>query len=284
MSGLKLVEIGEQASSSFAHLQKFLKNKSVDVELSQTLPEHAKDFLREKQAKTFDLLRLSYEMSQILLENWKTQPTQVQLLGCCDTFLFENKNYWPRVLLYESLREAIVLRLSNHDIKEAAYVVCNDMKGRVLVSLLLSLGHRRVFLVGEDEDFINEETEFLKRFHLGTEVLPLPAHQLTLQTTKASILVSTVKYNEDHPILNDLVYFNFMKSGGTVLDLNFEKSKSSLLEEAQRASLQTIPITYLSSFYDFSLIKKLGLKPNFPFEEFEQSWTRFLSERGQNSP
>ncbi len=284
MSLVKIAEISEQPSSSFLHIEKFLKEKNVAIERINFPAEQAKDLLVESREKKFDAYRLSYEMSQLILEKWQTQPAQVQLLGCCDTFLYEEKNYWPRVMLYESLREAIVSRITGYDIKEASYVICDDLKGRVLVSLLLSLGHRRVYLVGEDEDFVQAEVNFLKRFHVGTEILALSSHQLTLQTTKAAIMISTIKYADEHPILDDLVYFNFMKAGGVVLDLNFEKPKSLLLEEAERASLQTLPPTYLSAFYDFSLIQKIKTGMSFGFAEFEQSWNQFLAEKVQNSP
>ncbi len=139
-------------------------------------------------------------------------------------------------------------------------------------------------MVGEDEDFINSEVEWLRRFHIGIEILALPSHQLTLQTTRASILINTVVFADGDPILNDLAYFNFMKDGGAVLDLDFANSKNPLLREAKRAALKTIPRSYISAFYDFSLIQKLNLKLDFSFEEFEKSWQKFLTEKVQNSP
>lgn len=287
MSIRRFAEIHEfnQPSLSLLHMQEFLKTKNLEIEIAFFSPESSESlFVDLKKLKAFDFLRLTYESSQKILEGWGTQPAQVRLLGCCDTFLHEGKSFGPRVILYEILREAIIAKVSDHDIKETGYVICNDMKGRLLVSLLLSLGHRKVFLVGEDEDFVNREVEFLQRFHIGTEILGLSANDLTLQTTRASILINTIHFSDDNPILNDLVYFNFMKSGGAVLDLDFEKNKSLLLEEAQRASLKVLAPTYVSSFYDFSLIKKLNLGADFSFAEFEKSWVRFLSEKTQNSP
>lgn len=274
-----------QQSLSLLHMHEFLKRKNLETEISFYSADVLESLIQDKQKlKSFHFLRVTYESSQKILETWGPQPTQVRLLGCCDTFLHEGKSFVPRVILYEALREAIVSKISNYDIKDAGYVICNDMKGRLLISLLLSLGHRKVFLVGENEEFIDKEVEFLQRFHIGTEILGLPAHHLTLQTTRASILINTIDFTDDDTILNDLVYFNFMKNGGAILDLNFEKSKSVLLEEAQRASLKTLSSSYVSSFYDFSLMSKLNLGLDFSFEEFEKSWSQFLAEKVQNSP
>ena len=288
MKTLKFAEIddGKTPSLSLQHMQDFFKIKNIEIELVAFKSENIENLLANQYelVKSFNFLRMGYETSQKILENWQAKPTQVSLLGCCDSIVNENGALWPRVIMIESLRETIVSKIKDHDIKEAGYVICDDLKGRVLVAMLLSLGHRRVYLVGEDEDFINSEVEWLRRFHIGIEILALPSHQLTLQTTRATILINTVVFPDGDPILNDLAYFNFMKDGGAVLDLDFANSKNPLLREAKRAALKTIPRSYISAFYDFSLIQKLNLKLDFSFEEFEKSWQKFLTEKVQNSP
>ena len=274
MKKIKFLEIADYNVGALRPIQDYLKSQGIEVE-SETLksmqvPELiANDY---QQLKNYDLVKLSFENSMQILENWSTQPSQVKILGCCDVFIKEANSLWPRVILYDSLRECIVTKMNDHDIKEAGYVVCNDLRGRALVSLLLSLGHKQVFLVGENDRFIQSEVQHLKRFHIGNEIASLPTHQLTLQQTRASILINAISLKDNSSLMNDLVYFNFMKENSTVLDLDFSDAKGGLIEEAQKASLKIIPKEFLAAYYDFSILKKLQLVPSATFEDFHKSW------------
>ncbi len=274
MKKIKFLEITDYTAGSLKPIQDYLKSQGLEVESSLLKSIQVPDLIANdyQQLKNYDLLKLSFENSMQLLENWSTHPSQVKILGCCDVFIKEANTVSPRVILYDSLRECIVAKMNDHDIKEAGYVVCNDLRGRVLVSLLLSLGHKQVFLVGENERFIQSEVQHLKRFHIGNEITSLPTHQLTLQMTRASILINAISLKDNSSLLNDLVYFNFMKENSTVLDLDFTDSKGALIEEAQKASLKIIPKDFLSAYYDFSILKKLQLLPSATFKDFYKSW------------
>lgn len=276
MKKIKLTEISDEKSHSrsLLQLENFLKTQNYDPEISVIGTDKIEELTENNylKMKEYDFIKLSLESSAKILDKWAAQPAQVRWIGCCDVFIKEDSNLWPRVALFDCIRESIVSHIKDHDIKEAGYVISNDYRGRVLVSVLLNLGHRQVYLVGENEEFIQSEVEFLRRFHIGTEILSLPSHQLTLQTTRSSILINAAKLEEGSSTLNDLAYFNFMKENGVVLDLDFETSKNSLLEEAQKASLKVIAKDHLAAYYDFSLIKKLVPGMQYSFEDFFKNW------------
>jgi len=286
MSTLRFAEITEslEASLSLRHLQSFLNSKAIEVETVLFKSDELSALMSDsKRLNALSVLKVTCEQSQVLLKKWKAWPTQVRHLECCDIFLNEKRVLWPRVLLYDSLRESIVENFREHDIKEAGYVICNDLRGRILISLLLGLGHRKVYLVGDEPSFIQAEVDLLRRHHIGTEILSLPIHQLTLQTTRASILINAIDLTTHKHVLSNLAYFNFMKKEGLVLDLDFLRYQSPLLEEASKADLKSLSIEKLSAHYDFSLIQKLGLQDSFRFEEYLQSWSKFLSENGSKT-
>lgn len=280
MDDLLLAEISPTGiSDSFRHMKEFFKNHNLSILVQHIKSSPGENIweIHKEDLESCRAVRLGYEDSKPIVKNWAALPSLVRELQVCDTLMREDGQYWPRLLLQDSIRELIVKSSRDHDIRNAAYIICNDSIGRVMASLLTNLGHRRVFMVSQNERFLKNEIPIIQRFFLGIEIQGVLAEQLTMQADRASLLVNCVDLSGEQQMLNDIVYFNFMQQGGLVLDASFNNSKPSLLvEEAERAHLKSIEPALISATYDFGLIHKLGLSQLTTFQEYLDSWREFL--------
>ena len=281
MSKIRIAEISE--GPDFSLLMKHLKvffdeiNKPIDFEKVELVADKNEDYHLDTKLKGFDAVHVDFTSSELIMQSWPSSPTLIRQLRCFDYFISDQQQIWPRLFLYDTLRKLIVDRSKEHDIREAAYVVCDNLIGRVLVTLMIHLGHKKVFLVSEDEKFIAEEVEKLRRVNLGVEIVGLSTQHLTIQTTRASILINTLQLEKNSQILNDLAYFNFMKKEGLVLDLNLDQSQNLILDEAQKADLKIIDSAIVAASYNFALIEQLGLHQFCSLANYLQSWKEFVA-------
>ena len=281
MSKIRVAEIS--FSSEFSLLMRHLKlffdeiNKPIELEKVELIADDNEDYHLDSKLKGFDVVHVDFNSSELIMQSWPSSPTLIRQLRCFDYFVKIQDQIWPRLFLYDTLRRLIVDRSRQHDIREAAYVVCDDLIGRVLVTLMIHLGHKKVFLVSEDEKFIAEEVEKLRRVNLGVEIVGLSTQHLTIQTTRASILINTLNLEKDSQILNDLAYFNFMQKEGLVLDLNLEQTQSLILDEALKADLKTIDSSLVAATYNFAIIEQLGLSPFCSLQNYYKSWKDFVA-------
>lgn len=281
MSKIRVAEItsSPEISLLMEHFKFFFDElgKPIELEKIELIADDNEEYGLETKLKGFDAAYVDFESSELIMQSWPASPTLVRQLRCFDYFIRIQDQIWPRLFLYDVLRNLIIERSRQHDIREAAYIVCDNLVGRILVTLMIHLGHKKVFLVSEDEKFIAEEVEKLRRVNLGVEIVGLSTQHLTIQTTRASILINSVKLGRESQILNDLAYFNFMQKDGLVVDLNFERRQSYILEEAVKADLKTIDSALVAATYNFALIEQLGLGAFCSRQNYFESWKEYVS-------
>ncbi len=206
--------------------------------------------------KRYDVIRSSFDSSNLLLNLFVQMPSDVQAVSGFDLLIKKNEVLWPQLHFTKVLRELIVKKSPEHKTTEAAYVVSDSSIGRALVALFVQMGHKKIVWVTDQQDEAKVNIEYIQRVYFGAKIELLSKELLTQQNDRASILVSTLSEEKDREAISDLVYFNFMSKDSLVVDLNPEiVAQSTLVAESGNAFLNSISSLEFKSNFDVSLLK-----------------------------
>lgn len=203
------------------------------------LPEKDEIFEVSKLSE-FQIHRFDLQESPKLLTEFPAQPERVKLVETMDCLSEKQKNLWPELFLVPAVRRALRRRVKTLDLRRSAFVVGDDLQMRPLVMAAAELGFSRIFLVSPEIDWLEEEKKFLQRRLVGIQLESVLTTDLTLQAQDTHLLLNALNLHEHSNYLQDLAYFNFMVSGGVVVDLFSQGPHQTLQEEAIKAQLTCI--------------------------------------------
>ncbi len=267
----KIVEISSHGlSPSMEHLAAFALKNSLPWEV-ELLPAFDENLLLGARG-----VRIDFPISSQIFASIATFPTLVSNLECFDSFILEDGKWYPRILLFETLRSLIVERVKDLDNRAAAYVIGEGEEARVAASVLTDLGFSKILFIGTDRTRLEKIQRLLARKFIGVDFQILPAEDMTTQTIQAGVLINCTSLSDKAQLQSDISYFNFMKRNGLVMDLILEAENSPILEEAQRAELRVISISDVYLSRDLLFLKRLDLLSKISIEAYKQSWADFL--------
>ena len=271
----KIFEVSDTLSLSGLHMNHYFQNRNWHAECVALKGRELRDlktWLPYVQDGAL-LLRIPMQESLVVLGHFPQLPTAVRWLETADSLVLENGQWWPRLYAYDVLRSLIISRFRDLDISLDSYVIGANHMGRVAVAVMARLGYSRVSLVDEDADKLAREVEFLRRYLFGVQIEAVPAHTLTVQDRPGSLMLNTVAMQDDSAVLGDLSYFNFMKTGGVVVDFSECASYNRLLEEAERADLKTLSGLEVQARLDADLLMKLFPDQYITYEDYFESFS-----------
>jgi len=270
----KILEVRDELSISSQHMNLYFKNRNWQAEcvaLKERSYHNLHEWLPYVQEGAL-MLRVEPEESQTVLDHFPRLPTHVNWLATADSLVFESKEWWPRLYLYDSLRNLVVSHFRDLDISMEAYVVGANHMGRAAVAAMSGLGFSKISLVDEDEDKLKKEVAFLSRYLFGVRIEGVPTHLLTERNMPGSLTVNTMLLPDNGTVLTDLSYFNFMKTGGIVIDISECTSHNTLLEEAMQADLKTMSGLVVQAHRDVDILKKLFPQQYITHEDYLESF------------
>jgi shikimate dehydrogenase len=271
----KIFEIGETLSVPGRHMNHYFQSRNWHAECVALKERELKDlktWLPYVQDGAL-LLRVPPEESPVVLEHFPQLPTAVRWLETADSLVLEDGQWWPRLFSYETVRQLIISRFRDLDISLNSYVIGANHMGRVAATIMAHLGYSHVSLVDEDEDRLQSEVALLRRYLFGVQVEAVPAHSLTVQEKPGSLMLNTLPLQDDSAVLGDLSYFNFMKTGGVVVDCSECTPYNSLLEEAERADLKILSGLEVQARVDAEMLKKLFPNEYITYEDYFESFS-----------
>ncbi|WP_413287982.1 hypothetical protein [Bdellovibrio sp. HCB337] len=274
----KILEVTDQLSFSGQHLNHYFQSRNWQAEcvaLKERNFQELPTWLPYVQEGAL-LLRVPPEQSAIVLEHFPQLPTHARWLQVADSLVYDNGQWWPRLFVYDSLRTLIVSRFRDLDISLHSYVIGASHLGRAAVAAMVSLGYSRVSIVDVDEEKLQKEVALLRRYLLGVSIEAVPADTLTVQEKPGSLMLNTINMQDNGTVLGDLSYFNFMKTGGVVVDISECSAHNQLLEEAQRADLKTLSGLAVQAQLDVDMLKKLFPQQYITYEDYFESFSDIL--------
>lgn len=228
--------------------------EEIEFEFTQGLPETLSSLGNDVHA-----VRCSLAESLVYLPSCPVVPMKASQLGTADQFLPSRGRWTPELMIEKALLRGLVQHAQHLDLKESAYLIGEGAELRVIAAAALGLGFKHICLVGENEEDLIEQDQILRRMFVGAQIKMLPTHALTLQTVGASLLINSLPLSTREDLAADLAYFNFMRRGGVIVDLQDLRTNSDLLEEARRAGLRTLTAPTVFALRDQFFLESLGL-------------------------
>lgn len=232
---IKIKNWTEDQSEKIVGLLKAELNWSVEITKAD-----ASEILDPLELKKWTVHKFEISQSPQLLVHFPSVPERVQLLEAMDCLIEVHAKLWPDLLLTHAIKRALRRKVQTLDLNKAAYVVGEGSAIRPLVMAATELGFSRVCLVSNNIAWLEKERIFLSRRLVGIQFDIVLTSDLTLQPQDTNLLLNSFNLHKNKEYLQDLAYFNFMVSGGVVVDLNAEGPHQILQEEATKAQLTCI--------------------------------------------
>ncbi len=181
-----------------------------------------------------DVILLGPEVRDVPPVDWTKVPLDVNRLHCFDTYLKQEGIWWPRCFLFPALLETLVSDVGSVDTRAKALVVGLGRESRIVIGLLSQLGFRHIQIVlSEGLPQGSTDVQDLRQTYFGVTFEFLEPAALLLQPGHTSLVCNTLKTEESPAFVMDLSYFNFLRPNGIIIDLSYDESSNSFLEEGK---------------------------------------------------
>lgn len=253
-----------------AHRQKFWSERKWDVEWISGTPEQ---LLLEKKA---DVILIDPIETAEWIERSKNIPIEISRYGFADSLWLQEGRYWPRALTSGLLRDFVVQVAKTLDISAWAYIVGGGPWAQMFVYLASDIGYRKICLVADNPDPIDEIFQKVKKHCFGLETRILAPGDLTQEPNNGSLLINTLNLESEPNLLQNLLYLNFVHKPGLIMDIHFEAKISALLGEARQTGFEIISGVDIRAVYDHAVIEKLNIGNQISLPAYLADWRAFL--------
>lgn len=270
----------EASARSLSYMQQYFKPLGVELEVEElNLTEEQmtpKDFI--ERAKTADCVRMDMALSSSLIQKTPALPELIDFLQVADAFFPVNGRWWPTLLVVDAVKSLIIKRAKALEINDTAYVIGSGPLALSMATIVLGLGYSKLKMVSDSLGESEADIAKLKRYYLGVQIQHVDAAVLTAENSPSSCLMIAQDLQDNPTLLTDISYFNYMKRGGLVIDLNLGQGTSVILEEAARAELKVLGAVDIYSFLNVEFVNRLGLGDKLDMKKFEEGWAEFVKE------
>jgi hypothetical protein len=213
----------------------------------------------QKLGSRQDLLavRIPLEDSTEQLLRIPVRLAEVNQIKAFDHWIYEGHQFWAKILWAKTTRSLIVSKVNSLDIRQACIIVGEGPWVTLSAWIAADLGYSRIFLVGENHIDLTQQVRQLKSVLIGLDIQGVPADQLTMQTTRCSLLLNSLDLSKKAELLGDISYFNFMSALGLVVDLPSFVCNQDLLTEADSAGLLILEALDLQAHLDFDFLRNI---------------------------
>jgi len=275
MSKIKIADFSSSQFELFASYLKWMTQKhGLDLEIVK------KDEFSFENLTDFNSAIIGIEDSEVAQIGFS--PAQVRELGVFDCLFFEDQRWYPRLIYYEALRQVLVAEARGLEIRYPAFVAGDGPQVRIILAILSELGISHIYLVGEEKKLVQEVIS-IQKTRLGLNLKIMKSDDLISQSLQAGLVINTLDFQKYPSVLADLSYFNFLKQGGYVVDLNLLPVKNLFLDEAVRADLRIIKPTDFWARKAQLFFTKLNIENQFSAEFLKLNLEEFLNQKFQLS-
>ncbi len=209
--------------------------------------------------KTTDVkaIRVPLELGATALESLKFQSLLVRAGGAFDSLNFDGHQWWPECLLIEALLTLFKSSLSQVDRDMSVLMVGTDALARVATYALFQAGLKKFMITDSNPQKTKEFSKLMMPKLFGATLQIVPSNELVNLHGESGFVVNALDDSKENPILNDLLYFNFVRQDGVVWDFGLSKTKNIFLEEALSVGLHVTSGIEVASEVDALWVKKI---------------------------
>jgi hypothetical protein len=168
---------------------------------------------------------------------------------------FKENEYCPKLLLRECLHSAILHKHSQLSAREGGLIVGSGIEAKIAASILIELGFNHITFVENEESLSKNFIQELKSSYFGVNIELLPPYKVILLPGVYSVIINTWDIAKESELLTDLLYFNYLKDPGLVINLKTPPDQDLLIEEAQAINEKTIQKKEIDTFVELALLR-----------------------------
>lgn len=175
---------------------------------------HNPDELKLAKSTGLDITFYHADWIESTFFSFSSPPAILQVEKAVDTIIHFAGNSWPYFLFRSALKRIIVEQAKSLDTSQAALIIGSGPYARSMASVLIEMGFKKLNLIMPGP----EDVAHYKRAFFGVEITEFSKEQLVLQPGIHSVLVITQFFSEDDPYLNDILYFNYLKTQSLIIN------------------------------------------------------------------
>lgn len=258
----------------FTWFDEYLKSKQHSSELNQVTIEEGVDLkdLVEEHKQSSQSIRFASDLYEEAAKMYETNPIQTLTLKVGDCLKHSDDSWWLRSYTFQALNQLISKYGTQVNLDGDVMIIGEGGFARLCASAFIRIGFKNINIASLNYDSVASLSKDLERTYFGVKSKPVPSNELILLPGTNTVMVNTLKNTEQsEKLLTDLYYFNFLKQGGMVWDLNFLAVESELTKEAKEVGAYTLNGVELTALTD-----ALWLKDNFSIDIDLKNYEEFL--------
>jgi shikimate 5-dehydrogenase len=269
----KWVEIGLQNNRiRYETLSKFLNDNGFanSVDFIET---NEKDFEINlpKWLEQYDGVRIGRGLGEVVVPLFVNHLLMVDRIKAADAVVKTDGKWWLRSNAVDGFSRVLSQVGERFDLESRVLLVGAGAAARVAITALFRAGFRQFAVSNIDENkakvFINE----MRRTLLGAELVLVLKEGLILLPGAHGVLVNTTPLAEDNPMLEDLYYFNFFKTGGLAIDFSISPVHTPLLIGARDIGAHCVHGYQISAYTDLIWAEQISGRSFNNAEEYERA-------------
>ena len=224
--------------------------------------------------KTYDSLRVGPPYGESVLRSFIRQPVSMNSIQACDLLVNRLNVWWPENVLMRAISRLLATDLSDINLMDGVLIVGSGAAARAILVACVQTGFTRIGVTDQyDERGILMVQEMRKSlFNLKLDFIP--ENTLTSLSGTYSLAVNTTPPVSTNTIVEQLTYFNFMRTGGAIIDFVLTHGDTLIMREGRDLGVRVIGGSRVASFIgqqwaEFIFkTEKRNPKFVFPLEEY----------------
>lgn len=192
---------------------------------------------KELEDLSFDLIRLAPGFQNAVLNLIPAISSEIRFLNRIDTLIKLKGVFWSKNLFRSAFHELILKRATDLDTAATALIVGANDEVKIAISVLAEIGFEKISVVGSTQEEVKTFLDQFRNQFLGITFQELSQQELVLQAGIHSVCINAIELENQSPMFNDILYYNYLKQGGLVANLAqgpfSEDHKDLLLKEAK---------------------------------------------------
>lgn len=261
-------------SNCFNWFDEFLKQNNHPSELNLIQLENEGELKKsvEDCKPSTESMRFASDLYEVAAQLYETNPVQTLTLKVGDGLKLSNQSWWLRCYTFQALNHLISKYGTEINLEGEVLIIGSGGFARLCASAFIRIGFKNINISSLDLAQTQSLAKDLEKSYFGVRAKAIPSDQLILLPGTHTVLINTLKDTpEAQNLLTELYYFNFLKQGGMVWDLNFLAINSELTKEAQDVGAFTLNGVELTALTDV-----LWLKDNFSTDIDLKKYSEFL--------
>ena len=192
------------------------------------------------QKDQYSAIRLTPDFQEVVTALFPNLPTVERIIQVADCLFLEKNKWWPRSLMVDCLADSMVLKQPQIDTQAQGLIVGDSSEAQVALYVLIKMGFSKINLITDHSNKIQSILDRTRQSLFGIDVKLISPDELTLLPNICSVAINTETLDKDDPLMNDLMYLNFLKPTGLLVDLSETDAQNPLISEAQKVGIRTL--------------------------------------------